>query len=641
MNPRVTVLAAMLALLPLLVPAPANASTPQSGLTAFKDEAELKSWLAAFQRRRDDMSRTRLAAAGKVVAPAYAPAPAAIAPQSLTVTGSKIAEDSVTNVQTAGVDEGGIVKTHGDHLVILRRGRLFTVSLRDGTNVGLRPVSHIDAFGPGLEGGTWIDEMLIHENTIIVIGYSYARGGTEVGLFDIARDGRIAYRDTYHLRSNDYFSSRNYASRLVDGKLVFYTPLRLGYSHDAWSQLPAFRRWTGGASPAPFKPIAPATRIYRSGDDIAPHELTLHAVTTCDLSAREMNCESTGVLAPAGRVFYVSANAVYVWTGSRGVRTGFGGNAIGESAALFRMPLDGSAPTGLKTTGGQPVDQFSFLEDGNGHLNVFLQAFGRGDGMWSGERAGGAANLLRVPLSAFSARMETVAESALRRLPGTNGGSVQNRFVGEYLLYGTGNSWFRNDHHAANVPNPLNALHAVRYAAKDAAQTIALPHGVDRIEAMGAHAVVIGTAGKDLHFSSVALAREASIPFRFTQPDAAQGETRSHGFYYKPESNDLGLIGLPIAMANRPGHKQLTEGSAAVLFLRNQSLALSPLGQLDARERASGNDGCKVSCVDWYGNARPLFLKGRVFALMGYEIVEGKVEGRGIAEVRRVSFVPG
>lgn len=37
--------------------------------------------------------------------------------------------ESITNVQHAGVDEGGIVQVHGDHLVILRRGRLFTVRI--------------------------------------------------------------------------------------------------------------------------------------------------------------------------------------------------------------------------------------------------------------------------------------------------------------------------------------------------------------------------------------------------------------------------------------------------------------------------------------------------------------------------------
>jgi hypothetical protein len=46
------------------------------------------------------------------------------------------------------------------------------------------------------------------------------------------------------------------------------------------------------------------------------------------------------------------------------------------------------------------------------------------------------------------------------------------------------------------------------------------------------------------------------------------------------------------------------------------------------------------SCVDWYGNARPLFLRGRIFALLGYEIVEGRLAGGAIREARRISYAP-
>ena len=68
-------------------------------------------------------------------------------------------DESITNTQHAGVDEGGIVKLHGNHLVMLRRGRLFTVAIGDGA---LQPVSSIDAFGPEMDPGeAWYDEMLI------------------------------------------------------------------------------------------------------------------------------------------------------------------------------------------------------------------------------------------------------------------------------------------------------------------------------------------------------------------------------------------------------------------------------------------------------------------------------------------------
>ena len=63
------------------------------------------------------------------------------------------------------------------------------------------------------------------------------------------------------------------------------------------------------------------------------------------------------------------------------------------------------------------------------------------------------------------------------------------------------------------------------------------------------------------------------------------------------------------------------EGSAAILFLRNDSLGFSEVGEMGTRD-TSVNDGCRASCVDWYGNAWPLFIRNRVFALLGYEIVE-------------------
>jgi hypothetical protein len=45
--------------------------------------------------------------------------------------------------------------------------------------------------------------------------------------------------------------------------------------------------------------------------------------------------------------------------------------------------------------------------------------------------------------------------------------------------------------------------------------------------------------------------------------------------------------------------------------------------------------------VDWYGNARPIFARGRTFALLGYEIVEGQVRDGVVREVRRARFQPG
>jgi hypothetical protein len=64
------------------------------------------------------------------------------------------------------------------------------------------------------------------------------------------------------------------------------------------------------------------------------------------------------------------------------------------------------------------------------------------------------------------------------------------------------------------------------------------------------------------------------------------------------------------------------------------------MGELEASALRTSRDGCRASCVDWYGNARPIFLRGRIFALMGYEIVEGNVREGRIEERGRATFAP-
>ena len=570
---RFVVAALLAALLPLAATG-AESTAPRKTLKPFANEQELKAlfdqW-AEESRRRQEGRRSYGATTDTFAA----------APQSAL---AKAAEsDSVTNVQHAGVDEGGIVKVHGEHLLILRRGRLFSVEIST-----LKPVAAVDAFGPGVDPrGAWYDEMLISGDTVAVIGYSYARGGTEIGLFDISRSGQLSYRATHHLRSNDYYSSRNYASRLIGSKLVFYTPLYLNPRHaNPYHQLPAMRR----PGEKEFRRIAPATRIYRSDEPLDPWQgMALHTVTVCDLAKRDLDCESTAVLGPTGRVFYVSPAAVFVWN---------------VKSAVFRIPLDGGAPSALKVS-GSPLDQFSFLEDGDGYFNVLVRAHGRGEAMWSSEVRGGDLALLRVHLGRFADGRDAAPSESYQPLPGH---AAQNRFVGQYLLYGS-----------------QRQLFAARYAD---GSTFGLPvnHSVDRLEALGEDAVAIGSDGKDLHFSSVRLAPYPVVAGRYTRANARQGETRSHGFFYDQRQ---ALLGLPIR------HR-----SASVLYLRNQALNFAEIGTLDASADANTSDGCRASCVDWYGNSRPLFIRNRVFALMGYEIVEGQLGRDGIAETRRVNFSP-
>jgi hypothetical protein len=636
---------ALVASLGWLTPAFAQSTgTPKAApktLPAFADDAELLAYLDQLAKARRERQKSLNAypappAPAPVAAPMASAAPAAESAPTAAVATRARAEgataESITNVQTQGVDEGGIVKVHGDHLVVLRRGRLFTVSVGGDR---LQPKSIVDAYAPGITaGGAWYDEMLISGDTIVVIGYSYARGGTEIGLFSIDRNGRLTYRSTYHLRSNDYYSSRNYASRLLGDTLIFYTPLALNRRLNApLDALPGQRRWHA-ERPEDFRRIAPANQIYRSDIPMEGEE-TLHTVTRCKINGAELDCRAASILGPSSRSFYVSGSAVYVWVSAFARWRQAPSDAPGS--ALMRLPLDGSPPTAIRTR-GTPIDQMSFLESDDAHIQVLLRDAGGGDGMWQSETRGGAPlKLLRLPLGLMTDGSDDAPLPAYRSLPALGYGSLQNRYIGAWLLFGV--SRYATQGEADNAPS----LYAVRW---DGSSRRAIPldvgHAIERIEAMGGHALAVGRTNEaarsnDLVFTSLRLGRfGAMVESAYVQPNSRQGESRSHGFFYRVDGPEQGIAGLPILRNEiaRPGER----GGASILYLQNRGLEWSPLGTLAAMG-SRRNDNCRASCVDWYGNARPIFLRGRIFALLGYEMVEGAWMDGKIVERRRVDAV--
>jgi len=558
------------------------------------------------------------AVACKAPMTAQSPSDAALSEGPVVAT-----DESITNVQEQGVDEGGIVKSHGEHLVVLRRGRLFSVHLGDDA---LRPISYVDVT-PHPSHDAWYDEMLIHGDTIVVIGFSYRVRATEIGLFHIDGEGTLSYEDTWFLSSNDYYSSRNYASRLVGDQLVFYMPSYVSSEDD--EGMPRLAPWKGGSRRT--RKHGDWARLIEHAEIVPPLEdgerNVLHSVITCDLGPDALGCHARGILGGASQWFYVSPTAVYVWTAPFGVPP--------TPGALYRLPL-GDGPIGATYVPGGPVDQFSFDETADGHLAMLVTTDPMSEEVWGAEKPVVDVGLLRLPIAMLERRGGRIPPTAYRDLPdkGPNPFSLQNRFIGDVLVYGGGTSW--------DAPSPITepvSLYVHHHADPDArTDTIELPHAVDRIEALDRHGLVVGSDGKNLHFTSLRLGARADVASRYVAPDASQGELRSHGFFYKPSGDGHGMLGLPVRDWNAHGAEYLWHGSAGVTFLRVDDLRLSLLGELESDPRAGARDACITSCVDWYGNARPIFYRGRVFALLGYELVEGQVIDGQVHEKRRTDL---
>jgi hypothetical protein len=624
---------------------------PRGSLSAFGSDSELRAYL---KRLRD---RGNGAVPPPPMPAPMPPSPPPAAPMaqgvvdsavgSIVVTGERIANPSlssaspisITNNQVASVDEGGIVKISGDILVILRRGRLFTVSLAGGR---MRPVDSINAFPPGVSGqGDWYDEMLLSGDRVIVVGYSYARGGTEINRFRLSADGRLRFEDAYHLRSNDYYSSRNYASRLIGNRLIFYTPLDLYWDEDPFEFLPGVRRWGPDADKRKFRRIARARdifipRILRNSRNAEVD--TLHSVTTCDLTAPDLDCTARGVLGPSSRTFYVSADAVYMWISDAWYDDDEDprrGRKRRAESFVYRLPLTSERPSAIAGRGA-PVDQFSFREDAEaGILNVLLRADGGGDWMFSNEVSEGAVALLRLPIHDFGDGSGEIPLRRYRALPSPRGESwsFHNRFVGDHVLYGAG----------AYGSERGGSVFAARIAGGETAE-LSLPHAVDRLEVLGRDGLVVGGSERGLGFTAVELPRSgrARLGDLYVHPNSAEGETRSHAFFYSPHDSEgaSGVLGLPVARRADPAMARFFGSSAAMLFLHRSERRFSPAGELGATNAGVADDACQASCVDWYGNARPIFLGRRTFALLGYELVEGRLDDGRIRETARISFAP-
>lgn len=639
-------------------------------LERFRTEAEFHQYLRDVRTAERRARGRRLAKQNDACPPELYPCesePEGQLGESIVVTGSRIAAQpsaarqlssdsisagtSITNVQNAGVDEGDIVKFWDRFLIVLQDGRLFSVDIGGET---LRLVDRANIYR-SRNAGTWFDEILVQGNRVVATGYNYRESATEFSVFLIGRDGRFTREAVYFLSSDDYYDVENYATRLVNGNLVIYTPLAVGeIATGERARWPLLRRWLRegerSAVTSAGRTLYGARDIYRPVQ--ATFEPVVHTISVCPLGVAragdELDCRSTAVVAPPGREFYVSTSHIYLWTWPEynydvghvqdcniGPVDAFDAAA---PAALFQIPLGGGRLR-AQFVRGAPYDQLSMDATATEFRALAVWMDLRCPDRYESEEST-PLRYVSTPVSAFSSAPRPVAERRYTILPSV-GSAIENRFTDNYLVYAGRTEW------GSYAPEPdSEAILSSRVVAMPTARPRAYtqfeaPHNALRVERVGDNAVISGYRDwRGLSISFIDLRRAPHIASTLVLPERYESEGRSHAFNAVVNEHGAGLLGLPTVMRRAQSDRWWwRSASSDVSYVSFDGAGqLSDSGAMRGTSPRHPDYICEVSCIDWYGNTRALFIRGRVFALSGTELIEGALEGGEVRERVRVNL---
>ncbi|WP_066533026.1 beta-propeller domain-containing protein [Erythrobacter sp. CCH5-A1] len=657
----------------------------------FADEGEFRRLMRAIEKARRSEGRRRYGAADggqTVIALMQDAEPECAVPEdcpaedsgdrSIVVTGTRVTPtamsspvavtavttangQNITNTQVAAVDEGDIVKLIGEYLLVLQDGRVFAVHYPT-----MRLTDRVDVYRKDKDGepigADWYDEMLVQGDQIIVTAYSYQDDATEITVLKLDQTkGTVAVRGVFLISSDDYYDVDNYATRIVGDKLVVYTPYE---ADDLLSRRgrPAIRRWSAAEefddARGQGRALLDIRKVYRPVFGV--RDPWVHTVSVCPLgevTTKGLECETTGFVGSDMAEMFVAGDAVYLWTLASGsdelawdsCPAGTPAPRFGEvpPAAVYRIPL-GRGEVEVMGARGMPVDQFGM--DANARRFRALPSLLRNGCDDDGETQRQFA-LFDASQQRFSDYYAAATEREFTPVPPVGGNGIENRFTSEYLVYGGRDGYWRRPPDDADERERALAgsITVVPLSRPAQPQRIALGHNLIRLEKIGDGAVIAnGYANEEgLRVSFVTLARDgagATLGTSAMLPGRYESEGRSHAFNATITAAGDGMLGVPTVtrIENSKGYWWYSDVSDLSFLGFDGMGTLGDAGLIAAtpEDQVKTGEGydCEVSCIDWYGNARPIFLAGKVYGLMGTELVEAEVVTGKVAERRRVDL---
>ena len=590
-----------------------------------------------------------------VVTGSRVPSPANRSVSAVTTVGADTANPNITNNQMRNVEEGDIVKQIGHHLLVLQDGRIFVIDIRGGDGRRLALADRMNVYRDARHH-MWYDEMLVFGDRILITGYSYRENATELSVFRLDQNGRLGREGVFYVSSNDYYDSSNYATRLIGDNLVIYTPFSVSSMAGASFKWPVVRRWMADEARDEAlrrgRPLFDAGGIFRPVRDL--DNPTVHSVSVCPLgpvdAERDLECRTTAFVGPTRAEWYVTESDAFLWTSSQDWYRSGNNEACARDrvfastdfvpALLYRVPVDGAAP-GLVAARGVPPDQFSLHASG-GRFHALLDR--RADVCRdNGDEARLA--YFDIPLSGFGNRVEEMSDASYTPLPGVKSRFIANRFTDSYLVYGSLGRYRRGMAERSMPP-----AYAVPVGNPQGVRALDVRHTVVRAEQAGNDIVLTGYRDMDgLFVTLIDLDRRPRIASSIPLWQRFESEGRSHAFNSRIEADGNGVMGLPTISGETGSSRAAWRSSASDLsyLTVDRRGRLTHVGELERRfdysDEGDDEDGipgyqCEVSCVDWYGNSRPIFTDGRIFALAGTELIEGRIAWDEILEVQRLNI---
>lgn len=560
------------------------------------------------------------------------------------VTGSRIlASDVITNVQTAGIDEGGIVKRVGDVLIVLSGSVLHTVLLREQGADSLRLVQSLDLKGTEDKSDTWFDEIIAFSGGVLLLSYNYDQNLTEIWSIAMTVKGELTESGRVQIRADDYFSGSNYGLRLVDDRVLFPVSVSLGRSRSAiW---PMWRS-RDEAGRDEWQPLLEPEDILLPLTPV--HHPTVYGLLQCDLDAllsQQMDCRSTALVAEFWSELYVGPNAAYValdaWHDEAYLQDDFSPWGFWLSGhdtdrthlrrtLIYRFPLNDGESPGVVSINGLMGNQFSMVE-ANGYLTAVTEIVDPNQ-----------QRLLethRVAESDFSDQLPGQVDT-FARIPVSNSHRTI-RVAEQFVLVGEHGAVLREDEEFGRdtefIIQPIGRADPVR---------VLLPQSIDRLELVGSKVFLSGQDSLG-HWALRLIDPKSPHQngFPATVPNYISGEDRSHAFNWQRLSSEDIILGLPGIIRDEnepvtlPSH--WIEETSDLLFFTARGLDLSEAGVLDMQADNAPGDYCDedYGCYDWYGNARAIFIDDRIFALSGNRLDEGHLIAGRVQPIRSIFLV--